>query len=481
MDNELISICDQIFRNIISQITIHLRFMDVAIDKYIFVPDSLSIECDGIYLYYNPITIIKSFKNNPNTLTRGYLHIVLHSVFRHQYLTSNFNSQAWNLACDIAVENMIMELDLDCIQTEDNDEKSKEINKLKEKLQLLTAQRLYHYIQDELNEDQIKWYGQLFHFDDHGRWYAIRDVIGSSTNLYGEESKDDPTNSGRNKFDNANHETDNDGEIQKGEESNEEDELSSIEIKRIKDSMEEWQDISEQIKTDLETFSKEYGEQAGTMVQSLERLNREKYNYSTFLRKFMRVGEKSMVNDDEFDYVFYTYGLQLYKNLPLIESLEYKETKSIKDFVIAIDTSGSVSGETVQAFLQKTYNIFQQRENFFNKFNIHIIQCDAKIQHDAKITNLAEFEYYIDHIEIYGLGGTDFRPVFNYVDELIQKKEMTNLEGLIYFTDGDGAFPNRQPDYSTAFVFLDKGDFIDAKVPAWAIKYILDEDEMIEE
>ena len=66
------------------------------------------------------------------------------------------------------------------------------------------------------------------------------------------------------------------------------------------------------------------------MVQSLARLNREKYNYSTFLKKFMTVGEKQMVNDDEFDYVFYTYGLQLYQNMPLIEALEYKETKSLK-------------------------------------------------------------------------------------------------------------------------------------------------------
>ncbi len=485
MDEELIAICQEIFKNLISQITMHLRFMDIALDNYTFAPTSTSIECDGVYLYYQPIYIIKTFKNNPNSLTRGYMHIVLHSIFRHQFLTANYNHSLWNLACDIAVENMIEELHLECMETDKSEEMRLEIAKIKNHIELLTAQKVYHYLEDNLNSDQIKWLSSLFYFDEHSRWYAIRDVTNRNETLYGEESKDDPTKAGQNRFDNASHgaeiggndtdeqTTDEDGQPQ-------DDFVTQEDIEKIKTSMKAWQEISERIETDLQTFSKEYGEQAGSMVQSLARLNREKYNYSTFLKKFMTVGEKQMVNDDEFDYVFYTYGLQLYQNMPLIEALEYKETKSLKEFVIAIDTSGSVSGDIVQAFLQKTYNIFQQKENFFHKFNIHIIQCDATIQHDAKITSLEAFNHYIQNIEIHGLGGTDFRPVFDYVDLLIAQKDLTHLEGLLYFTDGDGTYPKKRPDYSCAFIFLDKGQMLEAKVPYWAIKYILDEDEIID-
>lgn len=478
MDQELIDICEQIFKNVISQITIHLRFMDIALDNYTFVPNSTSIECDGIYFYYDPFTIIKKFKLNPKSLTRGYLHVVLHSVFRHQYLTANYNKHLWNLACDIAVENMIQELGLDCMHVDYEDDLNREINKIKGKINLLTAQKVYYYLQDELNEDQIKLLSSLFYFDDHARWYKIRDVIGSNQQLFGDESKDDPTNSGRNRFDNASHDAP-DNEEQRHEQQQEDDKLSETDILKIKASMKEWNEISERIETDLETYSREYADDASTMVQSLAALHKEKYNYTTFLRKFMNVGEKNIVNNDEFDYIFYTFGLQMYQNMPLIEALEYKETKSIKDFVIAIDTSGSVSGPIVQAFLQKTYNIFHQRQNFFNKFNVHIIQCDAKIQEDVKITSMEQFDRYIQNMEIKGLGGTDFRPLFNYVDDLIKQKEFANLEGLIYFTDGDGAYPKRQPDYQTAFIFLDKGQLRNAKVPAWAIKYVLDEDEII--
>ena len=99
-----------------------------------------------------------------------------------------------------------------------------------------------------------------------------------------------------------------------------------------------------------------------------------------------------------------------------MEPLEYKDVKRIKEFVIAIDTSGSTSGELVQKFVQKTYNILKSTESFFSKINLHIIQCDATIQEDAVITTQEEFDRYIKNMTIHGLGGTDFRPVFSYVE-----------------------------------------------------------------
>ena len=68
--------------------------------------------------------------------------------------------------------------------------------------------------------------------------------------------------------------------------------------------------------------------------------------------------------------------------MPLIESLEYKEVRRVREFIIAIDTSGSVKGETVQKFITKTCNILTQTESFFTKVNIHIIQCDCGIKEE---------------------------------------------------------------------------------------------------
>jgi predicted metal-dependent peptidase len=137
------------------------------------------------------------------------------------------------------------------------------------------------------------------------------------------------------------------------------------------------------------------GDKAGSLLQNLGEVNRERYDYKSFLKKFAVMGEAMKINDDEFDYVFYTYGLKLYKKMPLIEPLEYKDVKKIRDFAIIIDTSGSVQGELVQTFINKTYNILKETESFFSKINLYIIQCDAEVQEAVKITSQEEFEEYI--------------------------------------------------------------------------------------
>ena len=83
----------------------------------------------------------------------------------------------------------------------------------------------------------------------------------------------------------------------------------------------------------------------------------------------------------------------------------------------------------------------------------------------------------MEHMEILGGGGTDFRPAFQYVDSLIQKKAFTGLKGLIYFTDGYGMFPVKMPSYDTVFVFM-RDDYSDADVPSWAMKLILGPEEL---
>ncbi|MBQ8975618.1 MAG: metallopeptidase, partial [Oscillospiraceae bacterium] len=205
--------------------------------------------------------------------------------------------------------------------------------------------------------------------------------------------------------------------------------------------------------------------------------NREKYDYSDFLRKFAVMGESMVINDDEFDYIYYTYGMRLFGNMPLVEPLEYKQVKRIREFVIAIDTSGSVKGELVQRFVQKTYNILKQQETFFTRINLHIIQCDAKVQEDVKITNQQDFDRYLTDMKLMGMGGTDYRPVFEYVEKLKANHEFTNLKGLIYFTDGFGTYPAKQPDYQTAFVFVND-DLANPHVPVWAIKLILQSEDI---
>ncbi len=216
---------------------------------------------------------------------------------------------------------------------------------------------------------------------------------------------------------------------------------------------------------------------AETLEKNLEEAVRERFDYSQILRRFAVTGEDLAVSDDEFDYIYYTYGLTRYGNLPLIEPLEYRETKKVREFVIAIDTSASCRGPVVRAFLRKTFSILKSSENFFHKINVHIIQCDSEVQSDTRITCQEDFETFLRYGKLSGFGATDFRPVFEYVEQLQEQGELERLRGLIYFTDGYGIYPERMPDYDVIFAFLDE-DENRGPVPPWSMKVILESDEL---
>lgn len=240
-----------------------------------------------------------------------------------------------------------------------------------------------------------------------------------------------------------------------------------------------WKDEARQIEMDLATYSRAWGDEADALMANLALATRTTCNYADFLKRFCTMAEDLRVNDDEFDYIFYTYGLRLYGSMPLIEPLEYQETNRVREFVIAIDTSESCEGDLVRSFVSRTYEILKESEAFGDTVNVHIVQCDARVQADTKISSLEELETYRDDFWIRGLGGTDFRPVFSYVSDLIDKGEFEDLRGLVYFTDGLGTFPSEPPPYDAAFVFVDS-EGTRRHVPPWAMKVVMDEDQIRE-
>lgn len=469
--DKILELSNHIMNMARNSLVVNLRFMDRAISRLERIPveDSDIIAVNGQYIFFNPVKILKSYKKCKELPAREYLHMIMHCVFHHAFV-SDVDRVYWDLACDIAVENAIIGLNLQAVKTPSDMQQVIDIQKIKKKVKYLNAECIYRYLKDNKPSDkELKRLNDVFSHDDHTVWYMrslYEEQIQKYQNSNGNGGK--KTESDVKKISSDAQRMSSDDKINVG---------TGTLLNRAS-LTDDWKDISRQMQMNLKSFSKNQGSEAGDMMQSLNAINREKYDYSAFLRKFAVMGEAMRINDDEFDYIFYSYGMQMYERMPLIEPLEYKDVKKIKEFVIAIDTSGSTSGELVQKFMQKTYNILKQQESFFSKINLHIVQCDAEIQEVVKITKQEEFDEYIKHMKIRGLGGTDFRPVFAYVDKLIDNREFTNLKGMIYFTDGYGDFPNRQPDYDVAVIYIDDG-YNNPDVPVWAMKLILSEEEII--
>ncbi len=380
---------------------------------------------DGRRLYYEPWYVLGQYKADPLGVNRDMLHLLLHLIYRHGYVGKDIQREYWDLAADIAVEYSINALELSCTDAKRAAGQREYLELLKRELPALTAERIYKWLRDSgMSKDEAKELRLKFFGDEHGIWYH----------------SDDP-------------------------------EALKLEL----EPEEVWEEISKKVQNELELLRED---KSSPLVQSLRSLNRVRYNYTEFLRRFGVWGEALRISDEEFDNNYYTYGLELYGNLPLIEPLEYREQRRIREFVIAIDTSGSVKGEAVQSFIQHTHDILSRQESFFTKVNMHIIQCDDRIREDVRITGREDFDRYLSTMEIKGLGQTDFRPVFAYVDGLLQKKELTELRGLIYFTDGQGVFPSRKPPYETAFVL--HGDELEPPpVPSWAVSMSMSEAEVL--
>ncbi len=200
----------------------------------------------------------------------------------------------------------------------------------------------------------------------------------------------------------------------------------------------------------------------------------ERGDYRELLKSLSAWREETGVNQEEFQYSWYLYGLQLYGSLPLIEPLEYREERKIADLVIVIDTSGSCEKELVQIFLEETRGILEQERLFFRQFCLHIIQCDNRVERDDCIHSREEFEKYLEELTVQGGGGTDFRPAFQRIEELRKAGELASLRGVLYFTDGCGRYPEQEPDYQVWFVML-QGRYDAIDMPSWVHRLILEE------
>lgn len=426
MGEKLDSIGRKILAAAGNELYLKMRFMDVALSSLIFVLDegACGMGTDGLYLYYNPQYLGGLYREDRVMVNRIYLHLVLHGIFRHMIRRKGREEERYSLACDIVTESIIDGMRHRCVLRSRSWLRRETYRRLGKEMKVLTAEKVYGALEKwNLSEAEFARLAGEFRVDDHSYWPA------------------------------------------------DDDQKKQSQIEN------QWQDISEQMETDMETFSKEASQESGHLIDQVKVENRVRFDYRQFLRKFSVLKEEMAVDEDTFDYVFYSYGLSFYGNMPLIEPQEWKEVQKVEEFAIVIDTSMSCSGELVKKFLEETYGVLSENDSFFRKVNIHIIQCDDQVQTDQKIESEEALKDYMGHLELKGEGGTDFRPAFAYVESLIKQHAFERLKGLLYFTDGRGTYPSKMPPYETAFVFM-KEDYEDVDVPPWAMKLVLEEEDL---
>ena len=508
------------------ELSLSMRYLSRALDKLSFQMDfnTRRMGTEGEKLHFHPEFVFQLYVESPQKLYRLYMHSLLHCLFRHMFKTEGREETLWNLATDIHVEYVLDSIDVPLLLRPAYPFREDYFLKLEKEIKSLSAERIYAYLSTQnLSYAERERLEQEFVKDDHRFWEklgeekqpfgadGVEDSEGkedeerkeSSEGMDGSEKHEAPEGmEGRGKSE-APEEPEGNGEKKdaegteegkESEESGEEkgeqgagDSTVSEDAEQMKkaspkqedaDSEEreesrkrldkDWEDIGK--RTEEEMKDEKEGEKSEKLSWFLHLEHKRYTPFQDFFRKFSVDREELKTDPESFDYGYYYFGLSQYGNMPLIEENEYRERRKIPELVIAIDTSYSTKGEMVKRFLEETLAILQNKEAFFSKCRVHIVECDDRIRKDLLLENAEEMERYRQRFEVSGGYGTDFRPVFHYIEDLRKKGELKELKALLYFTDGRGRYPKYAPGYTAAFVFPKGEDIDDENAPFWAMK-----------
>ena len=516
-----------------TELYLSMRFLGPALHSLGWIMDlsTAFVGTDAAMIRFNPNYLFQLYVNRPRFLNRTYLHMILHCVFRHMFTArEKEDRELWDLASDIAVDAIIDSMEYRAVAELTPEYRQKWYSRLEEEIHVLTAERIYQYfIERKRNYLEEMQLAQIFAYDDHSFWERMED---EEENPSGENSrqkdsdnspsgKTDPKNDSENDSENdpgpgnvdsdskkgpqtgnkENNKEENkeknsernarrqrpsgrqdeggnkDSDRRNGDEKNDEKngeknthEKSVRKLKKIENLNRQWKETSERMEAELLASGKEASQDRGSLDRILSISNRRRTDYREFLRKFAILREVTTIDPDSFDYGFYNYGLEVYGNMPLIEENEYREMNRIRTLVIAIDTSASCQEILVQRFLNETAAVLRNIGQFFSSSEVHIIECDEHVQDEIVVRDISDLEKYAESFHVKGGFGTDFRPVFSYIEEKRRTGEIRDMEALMYFTDGMGIYPEKPTDYDTAFVFFNDEELDDSKVPDWAMK-----------
>lgn len=465
-----------------------------AVDRTIEKP----LATDGALLMANPELVLRAFREAGAQDTHGLLHTVMHCVFCHPYVGPAVERASWDVACDVAAERAVAEVvgwrpgELGAAQAACVDDVERLLGG-----KAATAERVYRLLRSDprlSREDLV----ELFSSDDHAPWYrgAPSGGQGGSEAPGVETGGGARGRGGRGAGEQPPGETvTGDGGLaapaaglagrEAGEGSRDDEErytslapglsMRGVPEQERQRQMAAWRDVATSLALDIANFSRLKGRQG--LVCELEEAVRERTDYSSFLRQFAVVSEAVKVSQDEFDYALYCFGLERYGDVPLVEPLEYREEKRVRDFAVVIDTSGSVQGDAVRRFVDATFDILKSTESFHTRVRVAVVQCDASVRSVDVVDDLGGLAEWGRTMVLRGGGGTDFRPAFDLVESMVASGELSDLGGLVYFTDGYGVYPERMPPFKTAFVFYDDS-YRREEVPPWAIQVVLGPEEV---
>ena len=313
----------------------------------------------------------------------------MHAVLKHQDRSAGRTKWLWQTATDYVVNSMLVR----------NGMQLPEYANYEHKFDGMYAEEVYQMLRDEMMNDEFGMEEQIEQIME-GDDVHNENITMQQENV---ESPDAPE-----KYD---------------QNSKDKEESSSTPSQKP-------EELSEEMKEQFEQIFQKLNRQ-GTLPQDLQFVVPEYFSHKVDWREFL------------YGYIA-SYAKSTYSFVPPNMKYLYRGiylpslSSDLLRIVVAIDTSGSVDETLLTTFLGEINSIMQSYPNY----EIDVITADAKIQSHKVFLPGENLDY-----EVSGGGGTDFRPVFEYIDQQINYPTL-----LLYFTDGMGTFPEMEPSYDVMWV-----------------------------
>jgi predicted metal-dependent peptidase len=362
---------------------------------------------DARHFYYNP-EYIEAL--NSEQVQFILAHEALHCALSHFARRQHRNKFRWDLACDYAINPLLLKDDL----------KPPPGVWIEESYEGMTAEEIYPFIQENNSDEPM---------DRHiyeGEEQKQSDGQGSSSTEQPNETGDKPGST-----------------CQDSDQNQPEPGQGQPEPKEQPEGAKQPPPLSDTEKQNLETQwqqrlagaaqqALQAGKLGGAMARMVDHLLQPQLPWRMLIARYM-----TMMARDDFNYTrpARREGSAIF---PSLRSTQL-------EIVVAIDTSGSVSDEEIAQCLAEINAIKGQM-----RARITLLTCDAKLSHDGPWI-YEPWEEFTTPNEFTGGGGTSFKPVFDYVEREMQPPDL-----LLYFTDAQGEFPDTIPNYPVLWLIKGK-------------------------
>jgi predicted metal-dependent peptidase len=349
---------------------------------------------DGVSLYFNPQFVeTLSAAEIAGTLA----HEVMHPALQHHTRRGGRNPRRWNMACDYAINPMLLDAGLTL---------PKDVL-LDNRFRGMSAERIYNLLEEEEQNQSSSSNPESESQDD-----SADSGGGSNNSESSEEAMDEP---------HAPHTPGGIGQVLDAPEP------ENGEANTVAKQARDWQIAVEQ----AENVAKLAGKLAAGVTRSLEAARAARVDWRELLR---RAWSETIPAD-------YSWTRPNRRHVWNGLYLPGIVREGVGEICIAVDCSGSINARQLGLFEAEVRSILAGQQPRL----IHVLYFDTEVQ---------KYETYQAGLPIkltpVGGGGTDFRPCFHWLEE-----RGITPQTLVFLTDLWGSFPEQAPPYPVLWASTD--------------------------